>query len=63
MKWDRVGDWCELTECGRYTVAASKLDDRYGFTAFHGKEILGTFRSADEARERCRAHEQTRTEA
>jgi hypothetical protein len=63
VNWERVGQWCELSECGQYTVAAAKIDDRYGFTAFHVKELLGSYRTADEARARCKAHEQTRVEA
>ena len=46
-----------------YTVTAAKLHDGFGFTAWHGKEMLGSYRTADEARARCKAHEQTRVEA
>lgn len=63
MNFTRMGQWYELSDCGGYTVAASRVQDRFKFQAYKlapGKgqtaELLGTFDDAEGARGRCRAH-------
>lgn len=56
MKFERVTDWCELSDCGAYTVAAAKVDDRFAFSAFRGKEMLGVYKTAAAARAVCKQH-------
>ena len=36
MIWHKAGQWAWASDCGKYQVSASKLDDmRYGYTAWH----------------------------
>ena len=63
MLFLQVTKYFQQSQCKRYGVAAAKNGDDWAFTAWHGKDSLGSYRTADEARDRCRAHEQTRVEA
>lgn len=62
MKFERVTQWAELSDCKRYSVAASKVMGKYKFQAFadpgSGKpwDLLGTKDSAESARQLCRDH-------
>lgn len=63
MKFNRMGEWFELSDCGAYTVAASRVMDEFKFQSFKlaprkgvTAELLGTFSTADEARNCCRLH-------
>lgn len=66
MNFTRMGQWYEISECGEYTVAASRVNDRFKFQAWKlaadsGKTatLLGTKDDAEEAREICRQHKKT----
>lgn len=59
MRFTRMGDWYELSDCGRYTVAAGKSDGVFTYCAhLVGKptETLDCFATAAEARKCCRDH-------
>lgn len=63
MRFNRVGAWHEISECGAYTVAAVRVNDRYKFEAWKlvpekGKTALslGVFDDAEAARNACREH-------
>lgn len=60
MIWHKAGQWAWASDCGRYTVSASKLDDlRYGYTAWvAGKtpQSLLTALDAQTARDACERH-------
>jgi hypothetical protein len=59
MKFNRITEYAELSECGRYTVAGARVSDRLKFQAWRrepGKvaSLLDTFDDAESAREACR---------
>lgn len=66
MKFNRISDWAEVSECGLFTVSASVTgkgkDKRYAFQAWKRAPAdshdmakpLGSFPDAESARERCR---------
>lgn len=61
MIWHKTGLWSWVSDCGRYSVSASKLDDlRYGYTAWHTgvkpAVSLYTTLDAQQAREACARH-------
>ncbi len=63
MTFTRMGQWHELSDCGAYTVAASRVSDAFKFQAWKlaaekGKtaSLLGTFDDAVSARQCCRDH-------
>lgn len=63
MTFTRMGQWHEISDCGAYTVAASRVCDTFKFQAWKlvpekGKAaaLLGTFDDAEGARKCCREH-------
>lgn len=67
LRFARHDRWHELSDCGRYAVSAAKMGDTFRvpfrFDAWKrgadGSKIpqnLGSFDTAEEARERCQAH-------
>lgn len=66
MKFNRISDWAEVSECGQYTVSASVTgkgkEKRYAFHAWKRAPAdshdmakpLGCFSDAEAARQRCR---------
>ena len=57
LKFTRMGTWHESTECGRYTVSATKHEDKYVWCAYlNGKPdvLLGCKTNAEDARQLCR---------
>lgn len=68
MKFTRMGQWHEISECGKYVVSAAHVVDRFKFQGWllapqKGKtaDLLGTFDSADEARTCCEDYEREMT--
>ena len=66
MKFTRMGQWYEISDCGVYVVSAAHVVDRFKFQGFmlapvKGKtaELLGTFDDAVSARDCCRQHRDT----
>lgn len=62
MKFHRIGNWAELSDCGLFTVAATRHQGRYLFTAFRVPVVqgamatsLGTFSDSQAARDCCAA--------
>lgn len=60
MKFTRITDWAEISDCGRYTVAASRHGGMFLFTAFRVPVVqgqmateLGTFKDSQGARDCC----------
>jgi hypothetical protein len=61
MNFERITQWAELSECKRYTVAASKVLGKFRFQAFRVvpggmAELLGTEDEAESCRQLCRDH-------
>lgn len=60
MNWERTGQWHETSSCGRYTVSACKVMDRFKFEAWHRhgskEQNLGIFEEAAQARRVCENH-------
>lgn len=69
VKFERITDWAEVSECGRYTVSASMDSDglkpkavkRYLFTAWRRNsngppDILLIHAEAEKCRDACREH-------
>lgn len=59
MKFTRAGQWHEISDCGVYTVAATRTGDKFKFQGWMlGKpsKFLGTFDAPEPARECCRKH-------
>ncbi len=63
MKFRRLTNWAEVSECGRYTVSAAKVEGCWSFTAWRRgpyvgvvPTLLGSHRISEEARELCRRH-------
>lgn len=71
MKFERVSDWAQVSDCGKYTVSAAKVAEmdgrrvkllRFKFQAWHVRPdgqpalLLGTFDDAESARKLCREH-------
>lgn len=56
MKFNRIDQWAEMSECGRFTVALVKLKDRFTFEAWRRqpREKLGAFPDIEAARQKCR---------
>ena len=61
MNFIRSGQWYETSECGRYTVAASKVNDKFLFQAFKGREVLHTDADPQKCRDACEQHASTLT--
>lgn len=63
MNFTRIGQWAQLSDCGKYTVCCIRTADAYKFEAWHlnggpGKDkSLGTFDTAEVARDACRKHQ------
>lgn len=60
MKFTRMGQWHEISQCGKYVVSGAHVVDRFKFQGWllapeKGKtaQLLGTFDTADEARTCC----------
>lgn len=65
MNWTRATAWHEVSDCGRYTVCAAKVEDKYVFQGWRGSkpgELLCTGEAA-ECREVCEADALTRAQA
>ena len=65
MKFNRAGQWHEISDCGRYVVSAAHVVDRFKFQGWllapeKGKTaaLLGTRDTAQDARAVCEEHEQ-----
>jgi hypothetical protein len=63
MKFERITAWAEVSECGKYTVSAAKDATGYTFQAWRRAanagemaECLGTFTTAQPARDCCIEH-------
>lgn len=63
MNFTRMTQWHEMSECGRYVVSAAHVMDRFKFQGYklaarigETAQLLGTFDSAQEARECCEKH-------
>jgi hypothetical protein len=64
MNFVRLGEWYEMSECQRYTVAASKVGGAFKFQAWRlvpggVAQLLGTKDEAEAARDLCRADSPT----
>lgn len=58
MNFHRIDNYCERSECGKYTVAATRTRDEWLFGAWRvGPPVvgLGQFDKSEAAREACRA--------
>lgn len=58
MKFKRITDWAEKSDCGRYTVSAARVMGVYRFTAWrlalNGPGVLlGATDTAQECRDLC----------
>jgi hypothetical protein len=63
VKFERITAWAEVSDCGKYTVSAAKHASGYTFQAWRRAactgamaECLGTFTSAQPARDCCIEH-------
>jgi hypothetical protein len=61
VNFERITQWAELSECKRYTVAASKVGGAFKFQAWRivpggAAELLGTEDQAESCRQLCRDH-------
>ena len=57
MKFRRVSDWAEVSECNGYSVCAAKVLGKYTFQAWRvPATLLGTRNDAESCRELCREH-------
>lgn len=59
MNWRRISNWHEESECGRYSVAASRVGGKYVFQAWRRGDVatlLHTDTDAQACREACAAH-------
>lgn len=63
MNFTRMGQWHEISDDGAYTVAASRVGDRFKFQAWklaaekgRAASLLGTFDEASAARACCQEH-------
>ncbi len=63
MKFTRMGEWYELSDCGCYTVCAARVGERFKFQAWllsptkgQPGELLDTFDDAQAARDYCKDH-------
>jgi hypothetical protein len=60
VKFNRVSDWAEVSEDGRFSVAMIRTKGRYTFEAWRcgtkqkQAENLGSFPDIEQARQRCR---------
>lgn len=66
MKFTRTSNWAEMSECGRYTVAAARVDGGFVFQAWRKgviAELLHTDKDSEKCRRACREHAaQSKTE-
>lgn len=53
LTWHRAGQWFETSDCGRFNVAASKVDGKYVFQAWDGKQLLHTDTDAQACKAIC----------
>lgn len=66
--WQRVGQWSQVSDCGKYSVACTRVNGAYRFEAWHLKggagkdELLGIFDAAEDARDACRKHKAAQRE-
>lgn len=61
MTFTRIGQWAQLSDCGKYTVCCIKTAEGHKFEAwFRGNpdRPLGLFSDAEAARQSCREHEE-----
>ena len=67
MTWNRITDWAQVSDCGRYTVSACKVFGVFKFEAWfnnRGKaENLGIFEEAAQGRRACENHAVKQAEA
>lgn len=63
MKFNRVTEWAEVSDCGGYSVCAAKMAVGFRFSACRLRteqklpaELLGTFDDAESARAKCAEH-------
>jgi hypothetical protein len=57
MKFTRVSDWAEVSECNGYSVCAAQVMGRYKFQAWCiPLTLLGTHYDAEACRQLCREH-------
>jgi len=70
VNFKRMGEWYEISDCGAYTVAASRVQDRFKFQAWKlaaekGKTatLLATRDDAEAARQACRDDKEGRVAA
>lgn len=61
LKFTRINQWGWLSDCGSYSISASKIDDQYGYSAWYvvPKQVaqcLGTVTDPAEARKLCDDH-------
>lgn len=61
MKFTRINQWAWLSDCGRYSIAASRLDDKYGYTSWfvvpkQVSQCLGQTHDPAQARKYCEEH-------
>ena len=67
MEWRTPQGYFQLSEDGRYSVAAGKVFDRWSFQAWRtprhekGRELLNTCATSDEAR-KCAEADETLTD-
>lgn len=63
MKWERITQWAEVSDCGRYSVALVQVHGRHVFEAWkraskfdHVRELLATCNDIEDARSVCEKH-------
>ena len=62
MKFARIGQWAQISECRKYSVSCVRVNDAYRFEAWHLKGgpskgvSLGIFADATQARAACDEH-------
>lgn len=63
MKWERITEWAEVSDCGRYSVAMVKTHGRFVFEAWkragakdHLRELLATCDDIGDAKSVCEKH-------
>lgn len=59
MKFSRVGQWRELSDCGCYMIVVDRVGRTFKYQAWlldTPRVSLGTFEDAERARLRCKEH-------
>lgn len=59
MKFERISSWCELSDCGRFSVVIARERKRFVYQACRRNDkppatLLGTYGDIEEARAKCR---------